>query len=107
MSNKDESKGQAKYGVLIDWSDIQSLEGRLLTHVDATYADKEQREAQKSLVRMTVREWMRGLENEWEPFANLKVVAYFEDDNSAVVQKVESLTAEKWKSEGILPNSPR
>lgn len=35
----------------------QQLEGRLLDYVDATYADKEQRESQKKIIRRTIHEF--------------------------------------------------
>lgn len=37
--------------------DFSSLEGRLLTICDASFADKEQRKAFKDLVKSTTREW--------------------------------------------------
>lgn len=42
---------------VIDGHHIDDLVGKLLTYVDATYQDKEQREAHKSIVRKTAWEW--------------------------------------------------
>lgn len=44
-------------GTIVDWHEIDDLVGKLLTYVDATYSDKEQREAHKSIVRDTVWKW--------------------------------------------------
>ena len=58
-------EGNVKYGALIDFADISSLTGQLLTYVDATYSDKEQREAHKSLVKKVLRNWYYACENSW------------------------------------------
>lgn len=42
--------------VIRKWQ-VQDLVGQLLTYVDATYSDKEQRQAQKDLVRHHVYTW--------------------------------------------------
>jgi len=47
--------------------DVKMLVGRLLTYIDATYTDKEQREAQKSLVRVLVYEWYNQIAREQDP----------------------------------------
>lgn len=39
---------------ILDQSVIDKIVGQLLTHIDATYADKDQREAQKKIVRRLV-----------------------------------------------------
>lgn len=44
-------------GTVIDGSEIDSLVGKLLTYVDATYNDSEQRTAHKNLIRQTVWSW--------------------------------------------------
>lgn len=36
---------------------MQQLEGRMLDYIDATYADREQRDAQKKIVRRTIHEF--------------------------------------------------
>ena len=46
-------QGENYYG-LISYEAIQKLEGKLLTLVDATFTDKEQRKAQKTSVRRTI-----------------------------------------------------
>ena len=65
MNKKEQSEfGYTKYGAMINWSELNSLIGQLLTYVDATYQDKEQREAHKSLVKNTVRDWYEDCEKE-------------------------------------------
>lgn len=44
---------------LVSFNELRVLLGQLLTHIDATYTDREQREAQKSLTKNIVNEWMR------------------------------------------------
>lgn len=58
------SEGYSKFGSLINFTDIDSLVGQLLTYVDATYQDLEQRNAHKSIVKRTVRNWYRECEKE-------------------------------------------
>lgn len=55
--------GAEKFGSLINWEDLDGLMGRLLTHVDATIMDPVAREAQKSIVKSIVRDWMRDCDN--------------------------------------------
>lgn len=59
MLGKGSIEDQNKCGCLINWDELRDLEGKLLTYIDATFIDKEQREAQKSLVRNLIREWYR------------------------------------------------
>jgi len=54
------TKGE-DYFAILQYDDIQCIEGRLLTFVEAMNTDKEQREAQKSVVRTMVWEWSRNL----------------------------------------------
>jgi len=37
--------------------DISLLEGRILTHIDATFSDAQQRKAQKDILRQMVWDW--------------------------------------------------
>lgn len=46
-----------KGAIPINFTDIDNLIGKLLTIVDATFTDKEQREAQKSVIKSIVRDW--------------------------------------------------
>jgi hypothetical protein len=48
-----------KYGALVNWNELDDLIGKLLTHIDAIILDPTSREANKSIVKMLVREWMR------------------------------------------------
>jgi hypothetical protein len=45
------------YFALLTYDEIQRVEGRILTIVDASFPDKEQREAVKSLVRTSIWHW--------------------------------------------------
>lgn len=42
----------------INYDELYNLKGRLLTLVDATFTDPQQRKAQKDLVWLTLRDWM-------------------------------------------------
>ena len=53
--------------VKINYNDSYNLIGRLLTYVDATYQDKEQREAHKGILKRTIKEWMVDLYREQYP----------------------------------------
>lgn len=48
----------ASYCVPMNSNDVDNLVGRILTIVDASFADKEQREAFKSIMRSTIYDWM-------------------------------------------------
>lgn len=43
---------------LVDHGDLDSLIGRLMQYIEATYQDKEQRDAQKGIVKSLAREWL-------------------------------------------------
>lgn len=54
---------------------VRQLEGRLLDYVDATYADKEQRESQKRIVRRTLWDFYNKLiEQSTNQFKRAKLV---------------------------------
>ena len=38
--------------------DVSELEGKLLTHIDATFSDVQQRKAQKDIIRQMVWDWI-------------------------------------------------
>lgn len=42
---------------IIGYQDVQRLVGKLLTYIDATYTDQEQRKAHKDLVKESVHGW--------------------------------------------------
>lgn len=46
-----------RYGTFISYADINELLGKMLTYVDATYTNQEQRDAHKSIIKQTVRDW--------------------------------------------------
>lgn len=42
---------------IVSGHDIDNLVGKLLTYIDATYSDKDQRNAHKDIARQTVWDW--------------------------------------------------
>jgi hypothetical protein len=46
----------------VNYDELYNLKGRLLTLVDATFTDPEQRKAQKDMVWQTLRSWMDDIE---------------------------------------------
>lgn len=48
----------------INFEEIYNLKGRLLTLVDATFTDPEQRKAQKDMVWQTLRGWFEDVQHE-------------------------------------------
>ncbi len=77
MSNKI-----VKYGDVVNWEDLDGLLGRLLTHIDATILDQVAREANKSIVKSIVREWMRDLDRHGV-WGGLVAEAVMSDQNTA------------------------
>jgi hypothetical protein len=59
-TNDNGSVGCTAYPINFD--EVYNLKGRLLTLIDASTADPEQRKAQKDLVWQTLRSWMEGIE---------------------------------------------
>jgi hypothetical protein len=66
-TNADGSVGAT--AVPINYDELYNLKGRLLTLVDATFTDPQQRKAQKDLVWAAVRAWYDDLERNatWQP----------------------------------------
>lgn len=58
--NADGTVGVRAYPV--NYEQLYNLKGRLLTLIDATYTDAEQRKAQKDVVWNTLRAWMDDIE---------------------------------------------
>ena len=50
---------------LVDHQDLDSLIGQLMQYIEATYQDKEQREAQKGIVKRLCRDWLTHI-YDWE-----------------------------------------
>ena len=50
---------------LVDHGDLDNLIGQLMNYVEATYQDKEQRDAHKRLVKRVCREWLQHI-YEWQ-----------------------------------------
>ncbi len=50
--------------VILGYNDVQTLEGKLLTLLDASFADKEQRKAVKDLLRQSIWwQWVPSLDH--------------------------------------------
>jgi hypothetical protein len=81
MTKDQVESGFNKFGAMINWDELNELIGLLLTYVDATYQDKEQREAHKSLVRNTVRDWYNRCED------HLPVKMRWEADGISTISK--------------------
>lgn len=47
--------------MLLEYRDEQDLLGKLLTYIDATYTDQEQRKAHKDIVRQIVNNWRQDI----------------------------------------------
>lgn len=52
---------------MINFEEVDTLVGRLLTYIDATFTDTIQRKAQKDLVKQTVRGWYDDLQADQFP----------------------------------------
>jgi hypothetical protein len=57
----DETAGEIRYP--INYEELYNLKGRLLTLIDATFTDPEQRKAHKDIVWQTLRAWMEDIEH--------------------------------------------
>jgi hypothetical protein len=55
-------QGTQKIFAFIGYKDISYLEGKILTIIDATLADKDQRSAAKDIIRQTIRGWANDLD---------------------------------------------
>lgn len=57
--------GEQPIFALLGYSDIQSLEGRVLTIIDAAFVDREQRKAVKDLIRNAIWfDWVKNLDTD-------------------------------------------
>lgn len=59
--NEEGTEWGASYYGLITYESLQNLEGKVLTLIDAAFADKEQRKAMKDIFRRTF--WFDWVEN--------------------------------------------
>lgn len=66
--------------VVVQYQDFSHFLGRLLTYVDATFSDPEQRQAHKALVKELVYNWQDSLSQR----AVQTVDAHDSEDNSSV-----------------------
>lgn len=57
----DGSHGETRYP--INYEELYNLKGRLLTLIDATFTDQQQRKAHKDVVWQTLQSWMRDIES--------------------------------------------
>lgn len=85
------SEGYSKFGTIIDFEDINSLLGQLLTYVDATYSDLEQRNAHKSVVKKLVCDWYYSCEEYMPVFVRGEFM------DSVPEPKKETLTFGLWE----------
>lgn len=56
-STPNELPGGDSNAIILDSQDFSSILGKLLTYVDATYTDPEQRKAHKDLIKQTLWGW--------------------------------------------------
>jgi len=61
----------ATHRALIDHGDLSNLIGQLMQYIEATYQDKEQRDAHKRLVKVACRDWLSGI-YDWQDGWNIK-----------------------------------
>lgn len=59
--NDDGTVGEVAYP--INYEELYNLKGRLLTLIDATYTDPQQRKAQKDIVWQALQHWMADIES--------------------------------------------
>ena len=59
-----ESAQRAQITPIYGFDVVKNLEGKLLTHIEATFTDREQREAHKSLIRTMLWDSYKKLEQE-------------------------------------------
>lgn len=57
----------------INYNEIYDLVGKLLTYIDATFIDQEQRKAQKTLVKHLVYGWYDEIEKFQHPDYNCEI----------------------------------
>lgn len=65
FTNADGTVGEVAYPV--NFEELYNLKGRLLTLIDATFTDAEQRKAQKDVVWHTLKSWMEDIEQAHNP----------------------------------------
>lgn len=65
FQNTDGTTGCVAYP--INYDELYNLKGRLLTIVDATFTDAQQRKAMKDIVWQTLRAWMTDIESAFAP----------------------------------------
>lgn len=64
VTKEQSESGYNKFGAMLNWDELNELIGQLLTYVDATYTDLEQRKAHKSIVKNLVRDWYYSCEKQ-------------------------------------------
>lgn len=85
MENQTPWKCNEFIHVMLEMNDVSSLVGRLLTIVDASYVDKEQKEAVKTLVKKTVWEWSR----DWHLAATEENIEWIENNCEDVLEDID------------------
>jgi len=97
MENVELSNGYVTSGAnlgtqkaLVDHQDLDSLIGRMMQYIEATYQDKEQREAHKGIVKAMCREWLTHIydwERGWEIAFHVNPSNRVEDSNDVWTSK--------------------
>jgi hypothetical protein len=59
------ASGLSYESILVNHGDLDCLVGQIMQYIEATYSDKEQREAHKRICKTTIREWLNHL-YEWQ-----------------------------------------
>ena len=83
--------------VLIDHSHLSNLIGQLMQYIEATYQDKEQREAHKGIVKNICREWLTH-QYEWQKGWE---VAYHVNPNNKI-SNVDGTNVTEWTNKYII-----
>lgn len=87
------AEGYSEHGQVVGYSDINNLVGRLLTYIDATYSDREQREAQKTLIKGVVFDWYEK-KSQWNGSVTIEWVYGDSPQSPAFKKSIESFV---WK----------
>jgi len=80
--NKTKAWSSEKFSnVKLEMNDISNLVGQLLTITDASFQDKQQREAVKSLIKNTVWDWG----SEWHLGATKENIKWMEQNSEECI----------------------
>ena len=99
MEMENVASGLSYESVLVNHGDLDSLVGQLMQYIEATYSDKEQREAHKRICKTMTREWLNHLyqwQKGWE-------IAVHVNPNSREAKEDWSIRYEVGKSQSCNP----